>query len=460
MTGRMTRSRIKEEPSTNNNDPPSSPVIHNLPSRAQTLSSTSSPMPDTETHQRSSGSTIAASFDHDVNGMRPQHHANGEHAANGNPRQSAAGDNANGGNHASRESEGTLSPAPANGVDAMQQLGAQSRDLIQAIRKLEALNIEATLSSLPKFVVVGDQSAGKSSIIEALCDILLPRSQGTCTRCPFQITTSANTGAWKCTVSLRRDFARDPTARASPSIAYDGWRPLATPEFDHFAAANTKQQLGAVLKAAQQAILNPHIDPQTFLTAAAQHHINYRSVKFSPNVITLEIKAPELPELSFYDLPGSINVLEDGDDQHLVGFVEKLVTSHLCDEKTLVLLACSSDQDVENSTTFRYVKQCKAQARCSGVLTKPDLMGPDKFESVKRMLSGGSFKLGGPWFVTKQLSQAELEEGVTHAEARQREHDFFNAGRWNQEPSLKKYLGIANLQRAVSGNLVDHILVE
>lgn len=65
--------------------------------------------------------------------------------------------------------------------DAMEYLGADSRRLIQAIKKLEELNINTTLQ-LPKFVVVGDQSAGKSSIVEALCDISLPRSQGTCTR--------------------------------------------------------------------------------------------------------------------------------------------------------------------------------------------------------------------------------------------------------------------------------------
>lgn len=65
--------------------------------------------------------------------------------------------------------------------DAMEYLGADSRRLIQAIKKLEELHINTTLK-LPKFVVVGDQSAGKSSIVEALCDISLPRSQGTCTR--------------------------------------------------------------------------------------------------------------------------------------------------------------------------------------------------------------------------------------------------------------------------------------
>jgi hypothetical protein len=65
--------------------------------------------------------------------------------------------------------------------DVMEYLGAESRGLIQTIKKLEELDLDATFQ-LPKFVVVGDQSAGKSSIVEALCDISLPRSSGTCTR--------------------------------------------------------------------------------------------------------------------------------------------------------------------------------------------------------------------------------------------------------------------------------------
>lgn len=43
--------------------------------------------------------------------------------------------------------------------------GQQSRKLIETVQQLESLGIDATLPSLPKFVVAGDQSSGKSSII-------------------------------------------------------------------------------------------------------------------------------------------------------------------------------------------------------------------------------------------------------------------------------------------------------
>lgn len=41
--------------------------------------------------------------------------------------------------------------------------------------------------SLPHIVVVGDQSVGKSSVLEALSGIQLPRAQNICTRCPLEL---------------------------------------------------------------------------------------------------------------------------------------------------------------------------------------------------------------------------------------------------------------------------------
>ena len=106
-------------------------------------------------------------------------------------------------------------------------LGQQSRELIQTIQKLEALDMEATITSLPQFVVVGDQSAGKSSIIESICGITVPRDQGTCTRCPFKITTSATEHRdqlWQCQVTLLIGYAYDPSRPAGGDpFAYDHW---------------------------------------------------------------------------------------------------------------------------------------------------------------------------------------------------------------------------------------------
>lgn len=59
------------------------------------------------------------------------------------------------------------------------------RPLIDVVDKLRHLNIMKEGIQLPTIVVVGDQSSGKSSVLESLAGISLPRGQGICTRVPL-----------------------------------------------------------------------------------------------------------------------------------------------------------------------------------------------------------------------------------------------------------------------------------
>ncbi|CAF4829525.1 unnamed protein product, partial [Rotaria magnacalcarata] len=62
----------------------------------------------------------------------------------------------------------------------------ECRQLLKKVDKMrEILQMEKV--SLPQIVVVGDQSVGKSSILEAISGIELPRAQNICTRCPLEL---------------------------------------------------------------------------------------------------------------------------------------------------------------------------------------------------------------------------------------------------------------------------------
>ncbi|WPG98390.1 P-loop containing nucleoside triphosphate hydrolase protein [Acrodontium crateriforme] len=356
---------------------------------------------------------------------------------------------------------GTLQE-PLAADEAMHALSQDSHLLIKKIQKLSTLGIDNTLSSLPKFVVVGDQSAGKSSIIEATCDIKLPRGPGTCTRCPFRITVTSSGSVnddWTCIVSLQQKYSYVPGSRTS---RYDNWSANQDIQLFQFGRIiSDKSKLEDVLRRAQLAILNPGIDSQVF--ASPQFSIKGKEsnqVEFSPNFITLEIRGFDLPELSFFDLPGVINVHKDANSQHLVEFVKELTREYLSDEKALILLAVAAEQDINNSTTFSLVMQCNALARCMGVLTKPDLLSNQQFETVREMLACEQFEIGGGWHLTKQLSQKELDSTVviTNKDARHREKSFFSQHPWSTE--LAKYqsrFGIINLQKTLSKELTEHI---
>ena len=59
--------------------------------------------------------------------------------------------------------------------------------LLEKIDKLFACNVGDYID-LPQLVVVGDQSSGKSSVLEGLTDLPFPRDSGLCTRFATQIT--------------------------------------------------------------------------------------------------------------------------------------------------------------------------------------------------------------------------------------------------------------------------------
>ncbi|CAM4833107.1 unnamed protein product, partial [Rotaria magnacalcarata] len=62
----------------------------------------------------------------------------------------------------------------------------ESRGLLLAIDKMREI-LHGEKITLPEIVVVGDQSVGKSSVLEAISGIQLPRAQNICTRCPLEL---------------------------------------------------------------------------------------------------------------------------------------------------------------------------------------------------------------------------------------------------------------------------------
>ena len=57
--------------------------------------------------------------------------------------------------------------------------------MIEASAKLGAENVPNL--SIPQICAVGDQSAGKSALMQAISDIPFPQSAGTCTKCPIVV---------------------------------------------------------------------------------------------------------------------------------------------------------------------------------------------------------------------------------------------------------------------------------
>jgi GTPase SAR1 family protein len=60
---------------------------------------------------------------------------------------------------------------------------------------------------IPKIAMIGDQRSGKSSLVEALSDIKVPRNSGTCTRCLMEINLIKDLKVeFKAKVSIRKPY--------------------------------------------------------------------------------------------------------------------------------------------------------------------------------------------------------------------------------------------------------------
>jgi GTP-binding protein EngB required for normal cell division len=66
------------------------------------------------------------------------------------------------------------------------QYKEKSRKLVTLVNQLRDAGAQASFT-VPTLVVCGNYSAGKSSLLERLCAVKLPRAAGTCTKCPTEV---------------------------------------------------------------------------------------------------------------------------------------------------------------------------------------------------------------------------------------------------------------------------------
>lgn len=348
-------------------------------------------------------------------------------------------------------------------VAAPLPLVVDMKALIDKIRDIRSLGIDDEILPLPKICVVGDQSTGKSSLVEGMSEIKVPRSEGLCTRCPLEINlTEAEPGSsWKCEISLISKYrfighdevsehTTSSTATIGPWAEFD-------PEISSFAETTDPNALPTYLAAAQRAILNPGIHWTKFRNPEFNFAYNLSEQEaemFSPNVVRLDVSGPSLTNLSFYDLPGVISIAENEEDEYLVTLVEELVKQYIQTENCIVILAMPMNHDATNSNAARLVSECRAKDRTVGVLTKPDLVQQGGHEQWKDILRGEKFHVGHGYYVVKNNSNPM----VAHRQARKEEEEFFEKTLpWAALHEFKDNFGTHNLQKALSKLLESQI---
>ncbi|KAK4044347.1 P-loop containing nucleoside triphosphate hydrolase protein [Parachaetomium inaequale] len=311
-------------------------------------------------------------------------------------------------------------------VDA-QELAGEQRALLDLIDKLQFAQLDNV--KLPQIVVVGDQSAGKSSVLEAITGTPFPRDAGACTRFATEIR-----------------LRRAPQPSITVSVIPDKHRSFAEQErLRQFGGTvNTGIPFEQLMRSAVDLIAPKNI-PGRF---AAR------------DILVVEKRGPDMPLLTLVDLPGLVRNANNDQSLEDIRTIESLSDRYMKSSRTIILAVVGGNSDYVQAPILTKARHFDPHgSRTIGVLTKPDLTESigleDKFiDLVKNKDKRNDFKLG--WYVLLNPGPREPGQPWPTAEERRRgEAVFFNSGKWSSIPP--SICGAGALMRKLSMQLQQHI---
>ena len=261
-------------------------------------------------------------------------------------------------------------------------MGVIDASVVDTLGQLQALAL--TLGSaaleLPQIVVLGSQSSGKSSAIEALVGLsFLPRGSGIVTRCPLLL-------------HLRPREAGD----GRGDYAVFGHR---TDVFHDFDAVRRE------------------IEDRTAAVAGPG-----KGICGTP--IVLRVHASGAPALTLVDLPGVTKVPVRGQPDDIGDTIRALCQAFAANPRSILLCVSAATQDLANSDALLLAREADPSgARTIGVLTKVDAMedGTDCAPTLRNELL--PLTLGYVAIVCR--GQRDLDRGLSLRESRAKERAFF-----------------------------------
>ncbi|PRQ55663.1 putative dynamin central domain, dynamin, GTPase domain, Dynamin superfamily [Rosa chinensis] len=210
------------------------------------------------------------------------------------------------------------------------------RPLLDAIDKLRSLMVMEEGIQLPTIVVVGDQSSGKSSVLESLASISLPRGQGICTRVPL-------------IMRLQHHSSPEPKFL----LEYNG-------KVEHTDEVNITDD-----------IVN------------ATNAIVGGGKGISNTPLTLLVKKNGVPDLTMVDLPGITRVPIRGQPEDIYDQIKDMIMLYIKPEESIILNVLSATVDFTTCESIRMSQSVdRAGDRTLAVVTKVDKAPEGLLEKV------------------------------------------------------------------------------
>ncbi|XP_073687730.1 interferon-induced GTP-binding protein Mx3-like [Garra rufa] len=292
------------------------------------------------------------------------------------------------------------------------------RPYIDLIDTLRSLGIHKHLA-LPTIVVIGDQSSGKSSVLEALSGIALPRGAGIVTRCPLELRLKKVTGGvkWKAVLSYRKkriEFV-DSSLFANPTEVEERVK-------------------------------------------AAQNELAGKGVGICNELITLEVMSPDVCDLTLIDLPGIARVPVKGQPQDIGNQIKHLIMKFIQNEETINMVVVPCNTDIATTEALEMAQEVDPEGkRTLAILTKPDLIDKGTEKQILDIVHNKVIPLRKGYIMVKCRGQQQINDEIPLEEAAQMERDFFQNHDYFRGLLTENRATIQGLAIKLTQNLVDHI---
>ncbi|NWV25995.1 MX protein, partial [Origma solitaria] len=287
------------------------------------------------------------------------------------------------------------------------------RPCIDLVDSLRALGIERDLS-LPAIAVIGDQSSGKSSVLEALSGVALPRGNGIVTRCPLELKLKRlpEGQAWQGKICYR-------------NVALE---------------LQSAAEVDRAIRQAQDVVAGPR-------------------GAISGELISLEVRSPDVPDLTLIDLPGIARVAV-GDQPKDIGDQIKILLKRIigCKE-TINLVVVPCNVDIATTEALKMAQEVDPSGeRTLGILTKPDLVDRGTEESILNVLQNRVIPLKKGYMIVKCRGQQDIHNKLSLAAAIQQERNFFESHKHFRIIMEEGKATIPHLAEKLTNELVKHII--
>ncbi|KAL4972256.1 P-loop containing nucleoside triphosphate hydrolase protein [Aspergillus desertorum] len=309
--------------------------------------------------------------------------------------------------------------------EALHQLQQEQSKLLDKIDELRNIGVGG-LVELPQLIVCGNQSSGKSSVLEAISRVRFPAKSNVCTRFATEVI-----------------LRRNPVSRIKISIE---------PGPSRFVEEERK----ALQSFMHEQFSNSNDLPALIEKAKECMGVSESGLGFSDDVLKVEISGPDKPELTLVDLPGLYYSTSREQGLAGIGIVRNLTEKYMQNSRSIILAVISAKTDYHLQEVLNIAARFDPGGkRTLGIITQPDILEANSEEedtylqfmrNEKVRLQLGWHALRNRSFETRDISDNARDE---------QEKEFFSQGRWASLP--RESLGIGALRRRLSSVLLEHI---